>query len=275
MSYQMFDGSPLLGGCVDFGRSGFILRIDDLTVIKVPRVWRDPHASVEKAEEYEIVAEDNRDMLENEKRALQRLGHHSGLVTWLNLSEAGIEMSYLSRASLECHLKTSAPHPDIVTLWILDIADTICYIHLRKVIIGDIALRNILLDHDFCVKLCDFADSTVLPLDADMESAEDNGLSVKTDIFQFGSLVYELRTGRAYEHGLFGRSNEANACCDPKPEWPRPEDLPSVEGITFGNVVRGCWTRTYSSMIDVYQALRKAVWRQGIKDTGEKMRVIT
>jgi hypothetical protein len=61
----------------------------------------------------------------------------------------------------------------------------------------------VLLDKDKSVKLCDLSDSGLILLDVDMEKAEDNSASTRADIFQFGSLVYEILTGQPYKYDLF------------------------------------------------------------------------
>ena len=60
--------------------------------------------------------------------------------------------------------------------------------------VADIGTRNCLLADDSSLKLCDFGESTIIPPHLKMNEANDNGVSVRTDIAQFGSVVYKLST---------------------------------------------------------------------------------
>lgn len=118
-------------------------------------------------------------------------------------------------------------------------AHTLAQIHDRRVIVADIALRNFLLSVDLSVRQCDFTESTTLPLETDMETADDNGYSIYTDIGQFGAVMYEAVTGQHCEFDLFKDQPPGPA----RASWPRREDLPPTENIWLCSIVERCWTK--------------------------------
>jgi hypothetical protein len=132
-------------------------------------------------------------------------------------------------------------------------------VRFRHVIIGDIASRNDLLDKDKSVKLCDFSGSGLIPLDVDMEKAEDNIASTSTDIFQFGSLVYEILTGQPCKYDLFANEeierqskiNEATTNREPEATLPQPDRLPATGTLALSEIIRKCWSNQYQTMKEV------------------------
>jgi serine/threonine protein kinase len=101
------------------------------------------------------------------------------------------------------YLGSTISSPPTAQEWILDITNVIRYAHQQHVIVGDIASRNVLLDEHSKVKLCDFAHSGLVPLSTSMALAVDDGASIETDIFQFGTLVYEIVSRERYKYDLF------------------------------------------------------------------------
>ena len=59
-------------------------------------------------------------------------------------------------------------------------ARTLVHIGDRRVLAAGIATRNFLLSADLVVKLSDLNQPTILPLDADIETADDSGHSIYT-----------------------------------------------------------------------------------------------
>lgn len=150
-------------------------------------------------------------------------------------------MQYVENNTLSQYLEFERPSHDLAAKWILALAYNISYTHFRHVIIGDIASRNVLLDKDKSVKLCDFSDSDLIPLDVDIEKAEDNGASTSADIFQFGSLVYEILTGQPCKYGLFANEeieqqrkvNEVTMNREPEATLPHLDRLPATETLAL------------------------------------------
>ncbi|OBT91686.1 hypothetical protein VE01_10240 [Pseudogymnoascus verrucosus] len=87
-------------------------------------------------------------------------------------------------------------------------AEGVAYAHQRNVLICDIHARNILLDAEFHIKLCDFQgrllspDGEILISGGASENAESfmprcdkEFADVKTDLFALGSTIYHIITG--------------------------------------------------------------------------------
>lgn len=74
-------------------------------------------------------------------------------------------------------------------------ASAVVHGHSRSIIIADVRLENFLLDEDLNVKLSDFGESTLMPLELDLTGPDDVGFSVLTDLRQFGAVIYEMVNG--------------------------------------------------------------------------------
>jgi len=122
MSYQKYEGIPLQEAIVGLGRTGLVIRHHE-NALKIPRIYRNPHASLEEREIEDITKEQNIMFLENEKEVYLRLGNHDGIVRCINLSEEGIEMVYMKNGSLYLELRKPPNH--LVSRWILQLAKTI------------------------------------------------------------------------------------------------------------------------------------------------------
>lgn len=134
------------------------------------------------------------------------------------------------------------------------------------VIIANIASKNVLLDKDMNVQLCDFSDSAAIPLGSDISQAVHYGLSVKTNIFQFGSLMYEVLTRNAFNYDLLVNKDVdaqklqcGNEDWQASAVWTRTEDLPSTKRLLLRHVVLRCWTGVYEHMGEVCKASKTAL----------------
>jgi eukaryotic-like serine/threonine-protein kinase len=248
---------------IGVGASGYVIRINDQHVLKLPRIYKDPKASAEQAQIYEIFASQSRTAIEHEKNIRRRLGNHPGFVEWIDQSGDGILMKNMKGGSLDNYLRSTAPPPSVAQEWILDIADAICHAHLQHVIIGDIASKNVLLDENLKAKLCDLGYSGLISHSTNIALAVDDGASIQTDIFQFGTVMFEILSQKRYHYNLFDNEEVARqvACChgeyEPRAEWPPVDKLPATEHLRFGAVVRKCWTRVYLDMTEVCDDLSR------------------
>ena len=242
----------------DSGRSGIILKLNPTRVLKAPLIIRNVDASEKEKFTEDCFKDQNISFLENEKAAFQRLGHYEHIVEWHALRSDGIEMKYMSNGPLSRFQQYHTPSGKQLHSWICSIAAAITYAHSRNVIVGDIAARNILIDDDLSAKLCDFTDSAVLPFDADISGVVQDFASIYTDIFQFGSLVYEMITGKRIDFDIFQPS-------DPEEEqgervipcWPDKSQLPSISHLDYGEIILKCWTRGFEDMSSVTAEIQK------------------
>lgn len=136
--------------------------------------------------------------------------------------------------------KKNRPSRALQLSWFRAMAYTLAHIHGKKVLVADIATRNFLLDSDLSIKTCDFSEASVLPVDTDMDTADDNGYTTRIDIGQLGAVMYEDITGHKCDIDLF----KDNLPSDGRASWPQRENLPNSEHIWLGSIIEGCWTET-------------------------------
>lgn len=105
------------------------------------------------------------------------------------------------RSYLRQHRRPSST--SLLLSWLREMIYTVIRVHERRVIIADIRTPNFLLAADLAIKLCDFAESSILPLDTDMHAADYNGYSIYTDIGQLGAVIYEIVAGQQCAFDLF------------------------------------------------------------------------
>jgi serine/threonine protein kinase len=176
-------------------------------------------------------------------------------------------MPYMKNGDLSPYLRENKPSQRLALQWIKALASTIAYVHSCHVIVGDIASRNVLVDDDISAKLCDFGESHLVPTGEDINQAEVESASVGTDIFEFGSVMYEIITGKRYKYNLYDneeaemqwREHGEEEGWKPGAEWPQIEDLPDTTQILLSDIIKGCWTKTYPNMADLCQAIEEAI----------------
>lgn len=264
MPYYHPNGTLLEEPIVGIGRTGLVLPYHG-HVVKIAQAYRNPCASSEEKEIEDIVIEQNCAFLENEKDVYRRLGDHEGIINIIAISDQGIEMAYMDNGSLFHYLQAQEPRLQVAVSWILKLAETVCYVHSRFIVIADLTSRNVLLDKEMSLRLCDFSDAGVMPPCTDMSKAQHYGLSVKTDIFQFGSLMYEILTRKSFSYDLLAnkyveaqRLESGDEDWQASAIWPRPEDLPKTDQFYLGYIVLRCWTGLYQHMGEVCEAIKTA-----------------
>lgn len=256
MSYLKITGEPWELDYMDKGRSGVILWLNELRVLKAPIITYDENATEFQKYHENCYRDENIEFLDKEKAALQRLGHHKDIVEWYVLRPDGIEMKCLPRGSLAKVLMSYRPPARQLHGWFVAVARAIAYAHSRKVVVGDVARRNVLIDETagegaLEAKLCDFTDAAVFPAEADMRVASQDGTSIHTDVFQFGILVYEVVTGKEFKIELFDATTEGVVY----PRWPDFKQLPPVPSPVYGTTVLKCWNRGFENMSGVIAEL--------------------
>ncbi|KAJ5855481.1 Serine/threonine-protein kinase HT1 [Penicillium soppii] len=71
--------------------------------------------------------------------------------------------------------------------WFREMARTLEYIHNQRLLVADIASRNFLFDSDLMIKFCKFSESSLLPLDANMDTVDDDGHMTRIDLEFLGA----------------------------------------------------------------------------------------
>lgn len=197
-----------------------------------------------------------------ERQIYERLGPHPHITKLLGADEdKGIIVLERLQCSLRQHLfnlrKTGQrPAPADFLRWAWQTAQAFQHMHARGVRQVDIGAYNVLLDRDGNAKLCDFAGSsldgsepTIMPgshathplLDVDRPS-------VQSELFAFGSMLYEMET---MEQPYAGKEEE---------ELERlfgAEVYPDTSGLVLGEAVRKCWMREYTDTGDLVVEIRR------------------
>lgn len=145
------------------------------------------------------------------------------------------------------YISRKRPLKTLQLLWFRQMALALSHIHDCSVIVADIACWNILLDSDLSIKFCDFTESTIMPLDTNMETDDDNRYSIYTDIGQLGKVFYEVITRRDCGFNLH-ENNTSRAILLQR------DTLLSTEDIWLGLIIEKCWTpgayRNASSLVE-------------------------
>lgn len=87
-------------------------------------------------------------------------------------------------------------------------------------------------------------------------------LSIKFDVARFGSMVYEIVTGRRYE---FYVNAEIEVDSDDGAsytyrEWPTSEQFPDTTDVFLGDLIRMCWLKDgFGTMEEVHRALQAVI----------------
>ncbi|RLL96763.1 hypothetical protein CFD26_100860 [Aspergillus turcosus] len=231
------DGQPIPDSeTLGYGRSGVVILRNGLAV-KMP--LRHPWSS---EDDFQV----NVEVIQREQEVYRRLnstgggnGQIDGVVPCIGFSTKTTQLAYMENGDLRAYLEKNKPSLALQMSWFRQMARTLEQIHDKRVLVADIATRNFLLDSDLSVKLCDFTEASVLPLDTVMEAADDDGFSIQTDIGQLGAVMYEVVTGSKCDFDLF----KDNAPDDGRATWPQRTSLPSTNGLWVGLIIEKCWTQ--------------------------------
>ncbi|KKY18688.1 putative serine threonine protein kinase [Phaeomoniella chlamydospora] len=255
------DGAKVTDEIIGIGQTGIVIKQGEHAV-KIPRLTRIleidgvPVQSGRMTPEEGSGSVDERPIfiqtLQKEKAIYRRLSNHSGIIQCLNLSSDhySIQMP-LMQSDLKNYLRKNLPDKQRKLSWLKEMASTLSYIHSRCVIIGDYRLDNIMLDDQMNTKLIDFSESTLMPLDWDLQGADEWGFSVLTDIGQFGVAMLEMITGQHCEFDTLRDWDTVGAT------WPGRDTLPSTNGVWLGHIIEKCWTRGYTSAAELAEDLSK------------------
>ncbi|KAI9746803.1 MAG: hypothetical protein M4579_007589, partial [Chaenotheca gracillima] len=179
----------------------------------------------------------------------------SSLFEYHGKTEQGILLELAERGCVRQYLRESASSPPATLLlqWAQQAAEALVFCHDNDVLHGDINCSNFFLNADLDLKVGDYTSSSFdeptgsvystthqLP-DADFNTHE-------TEIFAFGSGLYEMVIGRAPYDQLEDEKVESLF---------RQKQFPDVSSaIVLGETISRCWTLQFSSMKDVLQAIK-------------------
>lgn len=229
------DSEPLHDSEVlGYGRTGVVIRRDDLA-IKIP--LRHPWSS-------DTDVQSNMEVIAREQNVYHRFNqspreHVDRIVPCLGLNKNATHLAHMENGNLRDYLAKTQPSRAVQLTWFCQMAQALEQIHDKCVLIADIASRNFLLDSDFSIKICDFSESSLLPIGTAMETADDDGYSIQTDIGQLGAVIYEVTTRQECDFDLF----REGIPLDGRATWPPRDSLPSTDGLWLGPIIERCWVK--------------------------------
>ncbi|EXJ86351.1 serine/threonine protein kinase [Capronia epimyces CBS 606.96] len=188
--------------------------------------------------------------LKNEKDIYRRIGPHVGITPCYNISstQPSVQMPLMGK-DLQHYLAENRPSRKEQLAWMRRLADTLAYIHSRRVIAADIGPSNIVLDSALNVKFIDFSESTLMPLDWNLEGTDSLGYSILSDIGQLGAVMFQIVTGQTGRFDTEDASGEVT--------WPPRDSLPSTDNVWLGPVIEKCWTQGFKSAGDLAGYLKQ------------------
>ena len=195
----------------------------------------------------------NRASIENEKKVYQRLGKIDGIAECIEISERGILLQRHKRGDLELFIEREAEiGRNLKAAWISTLIKTVLHLHNSRVLNSDIALRNVLVSDTLSVKMIDFGECILFDMDTDIDTANDHGQTAEADLFHLGCLIYSVATWNIFHHDLFEHN------------WTRPflSDLPSTNGICWGETIRKSWVGDYATMQQLHNDNRESLERE-------------
>ncbi|OAL40481.1 hypothetical protein AYO20_00217 [Fonsecaea nubica] len=260
------DGTRVTDKIIGVGGTGIVIQKGQYA-IKIPRLTREfdddggvalDESMAPKEGEYDLLA-DLVGSLERERAIYKRLGSHPSIMRCYNLSSAdpSIQMDLIVNGDLRHYLAALDTPPGKKTQlsWLINMAQTLAYIHQRRVIVADIRLDNLLVDDQLAIKFTDFGESTLMPLHWDLQGDDGDGYSILTDIGQFGAIMFEIVTGQRCKF-------------DPMQDWkdvgdpitlPTRDTIPSTSNVCLGHIIEKCWTQEFGSTNNLVVELQSMV----------------
>ncbi|KAF2254384.1 hypothetical protein BU26DRAFT_559083 [Trematosphaeria pertusa] len=147
-------------------------------------------------------AQSSIDNVEIEKRIYRRLETHPNIIRCLRIDDDAIHLERAKYGSIRQYYRKGGT----ATLqerikWSRDLANVLQYIYDKNVRHVDICGKNILLDEDRNIRLCDFAGSaiddirpTVIAQDGFRHPDDDANNIIRAEIHALGSSIFELIT---------------------------------------------------------------------------------
>lgn len=187
------DGSGVKGEIIAMGIDGYIIHQPaTLTVMKVPKLkgtFNPSDGSTKPDHDNNMYTND----LSCEKEAYRRLQGVCGIANCLDINTNGLVFEFYANGDLEDYIKHNPPAPLKQKMsWILQILDAFIACHKRKILVFDIALRNLMLDDDMNIRLIDFANSSLLPLDEDIKLVDEDGYTAEIDNLHVANVIYSV-----------------------------------------------------------------------------------
>lgn len=189
-----------------------VFKRGDDRVLKIPKTYPED-GNPDTAYTNEV----NIDALNNEASIYRRLGQHEGILQCIQIVDRySIELAFANQGDLMKYMEENAqPTEEVRAEWIRRLADSFAYVHSRRVVVDDIHTGNILIHNDR-LRLSDFNQSFLLPLDTDMGRFCANGTNPKIEILHLGCVFYSIAVWSRFKYDYFEHNR-----------WPNPTSFPA------------------------------------------------
>jgi len=189
--------------------------------------------------------EDCRRNMQLEAQIYKRIGEHPRIVQLVKWDPESccLTIECMENGNLGEYIEQN--HDTITiglrTKWAKQAAEGLQVVHSVKVVHCDISPRNVLLDSNLDIKICDFAGASISGSEPSAyqdvrfrspDSKWDKPPSYKDDIFSLGSLLYFIWTGK-HPYG--------EVSSDRVEELYTRREFPNVSHLPCGEVIEQCW----------------------------------
>ncbi|ODV98464.1 hypothetical protein PACTADRAFT_184991, partial [Pachysolen tannophilus NRRL Y-2460] len=143
-----------------------------------------------------IVKEKKTKYVNIEKNTLNRLGHHSGIVT-LYYTFQDVESLYFvidfafNGELLSLVRKMGSLNEQVTKYYMIQLIDAVQFIHSKNIIHRDLKPENILLNHDWKLMITDFGAAKILEDDTNINSANSSGEYVSPELLKYNHCGFE------------------------------------------------------------------------------------
>ncbi len=180
-----------------------------------------------------------------ERNVYERLGGHKGIIQYLGVADmetGAIKLAYAKQGDLSTYIQChDMPSQSFRIGWIQLLMETFYHIYCCKVLHQDVKPNNIVVDNE-CLKVIDFGNSELLPVDADMEATYADDPLSRVDLLGLGCVMYSIAAWQGFMYDYFEENR-----------WPVPEELPPTNDILCGDIIKNCWEDKYSTIASLYQ----------------------
>ena len=227
------------------GLNSLIIR-SGVNALKIPKTSDSRDASEECRQDEMLEGLSNRQCLEIEKAVYQRAGSCEGIAKCIEITDDGILLALYRRGDLESFIEKEQQVDRVQKLkWICTLIKTLHHLHRRRILVFDLGLRNLMIDDNNDLKMIDFGQASVFPLDSDINQVDDDGMTAQVDIFHLGCLLCSISTWTKYQRDLAWE------------DFIRPplDDLPLLDHVLFRDIIRRGWTGGLSGMEQLCQEM--------------------
>ncbi|KAM5454350.1 hypothetical protein MaudCBS49596_002368 [Microsporum audouinii] len=233
---------PYYPGFITVGCSGIICKVEDSYIVKHPKL------APPSAQQREAYNEMQLEMIGIERQIYERLGQHDSIIQYHGpLDDSGaIKLAYAKQGDLEDYIpRNKMPSKAVRIAWIRSLMSGFHHIYSSKVLHYDIKPNNILI-HEGSVKITDFGNGLIFPLDTDMEKVYTEDPHAKVDLSGIGCVIYSISAWRVFHYEYFEEDR-----------FPRPDEVPDIEALVYREIIDKCWRNEYHSIRSLYEDFQK------------------